>query len=1060
MAYNKIKLWLYKEGNKCTSVTGGWTGKQLYSYYPEGNGHYVENATYLEYGDDDIYNGMGGFITNSAINFSKFSTIVLDHQIVSYENVYNEYTGVAYSGLVLGDSADLDLYTPYGDDPNYVELEGMRIENKVARTTVTADISSNNNSCYIAVYGSADAYSNYKIICRMHNLYLESDDAIIINSTADNKVNFSLNNLGGLISFSKVEVLINNAVVQTYTSGLDSNIEYAIPDDEQMTKNIVLKATYTQGDDISDEADIEFTVSKDMSSLGGFNNGIDENTIFCLRGDSYNDLSFVPKNVTNVNTSIVTSNSKFGKAIQLGSATADNCIRSTDGFSVDPTSDMTFEWWEYSLGGSSNASIFSNRLTVTTSSTMMNCIMFGYQGTKMCLGGASSTSWDINKYEVKDKENNTWVHWALVKQGRKYTTYKNGVQFATTSATLDFGKTEGDSFTIGAWVDATAVRCGYNALIEDFKISKVARYESNFTPVNRPSTSINITDIEEIDNTITCDIYKGSDLESINRVDIVINDQIVESKTQNINLGLNTIEYTINPKEQLRVGENTIEVRVYYYDDFYLTKYYTKKQPVILETVEPLQRLDSNATMADILARITEINTVNNLIFTNLKTILSSKGIETQETRLSQLVEEINKQFDVYSEAEEKYLILEEKENVNRQKLVDLMLENGYSVTGTEEMEELLELLKESNINPYKIEKIFCGHSATFIIYNTGEVYGAGSNGYGSLGLGDTNAKLSFTLIPNMTDVKQIAGGYQHTVILKNDGTVWTSGYNAQGQLGLGNTTNKTTFTKTSITDVKQIACGENFTFAVKNDGSLWACGLNETSQLGLNDYTNKTSFTQVTTNISNDVKEVFCGFNHTFILKNDGSVYACGFNTNGALGLDNTSTKTTFTKVTTNISDVKSFACGENHTIMLKNDGSVWATGGSYNGQLGLGTSGNYNDMYTFTKVSTNINNDVKQIAAGYQSSLIIKNDGSLWGCGRNDGILGQNDTTDQSYFTKVTININDDVKSMAYCNIHAAILKNNGAVFVAGRGDDGQLGVGSNSTYQTVYIPIPSPK
>mgnify|MGYP003294020037 CR=1 FL=1 len=361
-----------------------------------------------------------------------------------------------------------------------------------------------------------------------------------------------------------------------------------------------------------------------------------------------------------------------------------------------------------------------------------------------------------------------------------------------------------------------------------------------------------------------------------------------------------------------------------------------------IETVEPLQRLESNATLADIVTRISEINAANSLISTNLKTILSSKGIETQETRLSKIVEKINEQFDIYSE-------IEEKENANRQKIAELMQQNGYNITGEEEMDELLELLKESNINPYKIEKIFCGHLATFLVYNTGEVYGAGSNGYGSLGLGDTSAKSSFTLIPGMTDVKQIAGGFQHTAILKNDGTVWTSGYNSSGQLGLGNTTNKSTFTKVNIDNVKQIACGENFTFAVKNDGSLWACGLNETSQLGLNNYANKTSFTQVTTNINNDVKEVFCGFNHTFILKNDGSVYACGYNTYGALGLDNTSTKTTFTKVTTNISDVKSFACGEDHTIMLKNDGSVWTTGLNYNGQLGFGTSGNYTDVYVF---------------------------------------------------------------------------------------------------------------
>ena len=41
----------------------------------------------------------------------------------------------------------------------------------------------------------------------------------------------------------------------------------------------------------------------------------------------------------------------------------------------------------------------------------------------------------------------------------------------------------------------------------------------------------------------------------------------------------------------------------------------------------------------------------------------------------------------------------------------------------------------------------------------------------------------------------------------------------------------------------------------LKNDGTLWGCGQNNFGQLGLGDGGNRTTFTQVTTNVTNDVK-------------------------------------------------------------------------------------------------------------------------------------------------------------------------------------------------------------
>ena len=96
----------------------------------------------------------------------------------------------------------------------------------------------------------------------------------------------------------------------------------------------------------------------------------------------------------------------------------------------------------------------------------------------------------------------------------------------------------------------------------------------------------------------------------------------------------------------------------------------------------------------------------------------------------------------------------------------------------------------------------------------------------------------------------------EYSLILKNDGTLWGSGQNAYGQLGLGDATDRKIFTQvtTNVDDVKSIYCGRNHTFMLKNDGTLWGCGRNDYGQLGLGDTNYRNIFTQVTTN-GDDVK-------------------------------------------------------------------------------------------------------------------------------------------------------------------------------------------------------------
>ena len=81
------------------------------------------------------------------------------------------------------------------------------------------------------------------------------------------------------------------------------------------------------------------------------------------------------------------------------------------------------------------------------------------------------------------------------------------------------------------------------------------------------------------------------------------------------------------------------------------------------------------------------------------------------------------------------------------------------------------------------------------------------------------------------------------------------------------------------------------------NNGTVRVCGGNNNGQLGQNDVLTRSTVVTVI-GISSQAIAVACGANNTAILMNDGTVRACGINTDGQLGLNDVVTRSTVVTV------------------------------------------------------------------------------------------------------------------------------------------------------------------
>jgi alpha-tubulin suppressor-like RCC1 family protein len=330
-------------------------------------------------------------------------------------------------------------------------------------------------------------------------------------------------------------------------------------------------------------------------------------------------------------------------------------------------------------------------------------------------------------------------------------------------------------------------------------------------------------------------------------------------------------------------------------------------------------------------------------------------------------------------------------------------------------------------------------HTLAFVV--TGPVYAWGNNGYGQLGDNSIIARTKpvqvldgTTTIPYspLTGITAVAAGADHSLALIG-GTVWAWGSNSLDQLGdVTPAVSQRSFAKQvssplPVNIITMIAAGGGHSLALDSSANVWSWGFNRSGQLGqgLDPAKSIKSPTPVLVKKADGtaltgVIHIAAGGSHSLFIVNDGvnpaTVWACGLNVAGQLGVGTTVNKNSVVQIVNDslgntFTGATAVAAGLDHSLALMSDKTVWAWGDNTFGQLGNPI--NFHNGVPVTRpVQVMVNattpfplSGVTKIVAIGNHNLALKDDGTLWAWGENSfGQLGNGTTANSRYAIEVT--------------------------------------------------------
>jgi len=297
------------------------------------------------------------------------------------------------------------------------------------------------------------------------------------------------------------------------------------------------------------------------------------------------------------------------------------------------------------------------------------------------------------------------------------------------------------------------------------------------------------------------------------------------------------------------------------------------------------------------------------------------------------------------------------------------------------------------------------------------------------------------------------------TVIPVLSHVVASWGDNSLGDLGDGTTVLLRTLYRdiAAGSDVVQVAAGRTHNLALRSDGTVTAWGLNDHGALGDGTTTDRSTPVQVS-GLAGVMTQVVAGEEFSLALRSDGTVWAWGRNDHGQLGRGTISGGEIVPARVNVLNRVTKISAGRDFGLALRSDGIVFAWGGDRFGQLGNGAT-SYSPVSVPVKIAGL--SQVTGISAGWDSALATEASGisvvtSVWAWGNNDeGQLGDGTVTGHSTPERVT-GLPVSIAGISAGGQFAEVLGTDGSVWGWGTNDLGQLNIAPPSAAVTRPVSV----
>lgn len=235
--------------------------------------------------------------------------------------------------------------------------------------------------------------------------------------------------------------------------------------------------------------------------------------------------------------------------------------------------------------------------------------------------------------------------------------------------------------------------------------------------------------------------------------------------------------------------------------------------------------------------------------------------------------------------------------------------------------------------------------------------------------------------------------------------------------------------------------------FIIMSDGSLWGCGMNNYGQLGIGSKQSNPVYGWQLISAEKWIK--VCGSQyHTLAIKSDGTLWSWGNNSYGQLGTGDYMERL----IPTQIGSGKwiDISIGERHSAAISEERKLYTWGDNTYGQLGLGDFSIRN-----APTMTSIDRCYKVSCGTYHTLITRVESKDFMGCGLNNTYqLGQNNTNNYNSFVVIT----NGVIEFSAGTYHTVFIKKDGSLYGCGSRMFGELKLPTNPSYATTPILLDS--